>query len=144
MRTHGWAGNPPADDDEAIRRILDAARVCIDRDGPDAGIVDVARELGVTRQTVYRYYATTEDLLRATAFDVTAAFLDRVERHLRRREHTPASAVVEAMAYTLEQLPKEPYLGLLLSPGRISIFTAGFTSPTAIAVGRAMIERFPI
>jgi AcrR family transcriptional regulator len=144
MRTHGWAGNPPADDDEAIRRILDATRACIDRDGPETGIVDVAREIGVTRQTVYRYYRTTEDLLRAAAFDVTAAFLDRIERHLRRRDYAPAEAVVEAIAFTLEQLPDEPYLGLLLTNERISIFTKGFTSPTAMAVGRAMIERFPI
>jgi AcrR family transcriptional regulator len=145
MRTHGWAGNPPADDDEAIRRILDATRTCIDRDGPETGIVDVARELGVTRQTIYRYYRTTEDLLRAAAFDVTAAFLDRIERHLRRRgDSTPAEAAVEAIAYTLEQLPDEPYLGLLLTDERISIFTKGFTSPAALAVGRAMIERFPV
>jgi AcrR family transcriptional regulator len=93
---------------------------------------------------VYRYYRTTEDLLTATAIDATGAFLARLEAHLAEREWTPAEAIVEGVAFTLEQLPKDPYLGLLLTPGRISVFSRDFTSETAIATGRAMIERFPI
>ncbi len=63
MRTHGWSGATPADDDEAIARILDAARRRIDRSGKDFGISDVAKDVGVTRQTVYRYFPSTEALL---------------------------------------------------------------------------------
>ena len=144
MRTHGWGGNPPSNDDEAVRRVLGATRACIDRDGADIGIVDVARELGVTRQTVYRYFRTTEALLTATAIDATAPFLDRIETHLERRAWTPSEAVVEGIAFTLEQLPREPYLGMLLTPGRVNVFSRGFTSPTAITLGRAVVERFPI
>lgn len=144
MRTHGWGGNPPRDDDEAVRRVLAATRACIDRDGADIGIVDVARELGVTRQTVYRYFPTTEALLTATAIDATAPFLTRVEAHLAERDWTPAEAVVEGIAFTLEQLPREPYLGMLLTEGRVNVFSRGFTSPTALTLGRAMVEQFPI
>lgn len=124
--------------------MLDATRTCIDRDGADIGIVDVARELGVTRQTVYRYFRTTEALLTATAIDATAPFLERVETHLAERTWTPAEAVVEGIAFTLEQLPREPYLGMLLTEGRVNVFSRGFTSPTALTLGRAMVERFPI
>ncbi len=144
MRRHGWSGDLPESDDEAIRRILVATRACIDRDGSTVGIVDVARELGVTRQTVYRYYRTTEDLLTATAIDASASFLLRLEDHLTKRSWAAADAVVEGIAFTLEQLPNEPYLGLLLSPGRIGIFSRDFTSETAMTLGRAMIDRFPI
>ena len=63
MRTHGWSGATPADDDEAIARILDAARRRIDLSGKDFGISDVAKDVGVTRQTVYRYFPSTESLL---------------------------------------------------------------------------------
>lgn len=111
-----------------LRRILEATRFCIDRDGPTIGIVDVARELGVTRQTVYRYYRATEDLLTASASDASAFCLLRLDDHLAKRSWTPAEAVVEGIAFTLEQLPNEPYLGPLLSPGRISIFSRNFTS----------------
>jgi AcrR family transcriptional regulator len=145
VRRHGWQGDLPASDEDAVRRILDATRTCIDRDGGDVGIADVARELGVTRQTVYRYFRTTDDLLTATAIDAAAAFLDRMEAHLGARDDwTPAGAVVEGIAFTLEQLPDEPYMGLLLTPGRIGVVSQDFTSPTAIALGRTMIERFPV
>ena len=143
MRRHGWGGDPPRDDDEAIRRILDAAHRCIGRDG-DVGIAEVAREVGVTRPTVYRYFRTTDDLLVATATDDASAFLTRIEAHLAGRTWTPSEAVVEGVAFTLEQLPHEPSLGLLLSPGRIGVLSRDFTSPTAIALGRSVIDRFPI
>jgi len=144
VRRHGWAGDLPASDEDAVERILAATRTCIDRDGASTGIVDVARELGVTRQTVYRYFRTTEDLLTATAFSATAPFLERLASHLARRAWTPAEAVVEGIAFTLEELPQDPYLGLLLTPGRISVVSRDFTSETAMTMGRAMIERFPI
>jgi AcrR family transcriptional regulator len=69
MRTHGWSGSAPATDDEAISRILDAASKAIDARGADFSISDVARTLGVTRQTVYRYFPSTD----APTVAVTAA-----------------------------------------------------------------------
>src|SRR5262245_8330947 len=93
-RTHGWDGRPPADDEEAIERILDATRRCIERDGARATVSEVAAELGVTRQTVYRYFDSTEKLLHATAFQASGPFLDRLTRHLRKIDE-PAEAVVE-------------------------------------------------
>ncbi|WP_244438602.1 helix-turn-helix domain-containing protein, partial [Mycolicibacterium septicum] len=63
MRTHGWAGSTPATDEEAIARILAAAGKAIDERGADFSIADVARTLGVTRQTVYRYFPSTDALL---------------------------------------------------------------------------------
>ena len=143
MRRHGWGGDPPTDDDEAIRRILDAAHRCIERDG-DVGIAEVAREVGVTRPTVYRYFGTTDDLLVATATDDASAFLARIEAHLDGRVWTASEAVVEGVAFTLERLRIEPSLGLLLSPTRIGRLSRDFTSPTAIALGRSVIDRFPI
>ncbi|QLY28809.1 TetR/AcrR family transcriptional regulator [Nocardia huaxiensis] len=143
MRTHGWAGATPADDTEAVERILAAARVAIDRSGGDFTIAEVARELGVTRQTVYRYFPGTEALLTATAIAQTAHFLDVLAAHLS-EIRDPAAAVVEGIAYTLERLPHEKYLGLLLAPGRASAFSAGVTSDTALEFGRSLLRRFSI
>jgi AcrR family transcriptional regulator len=139
----GWDGNPPSSDEEAIRRILDAAHRCIARTG-DAGIAEVAREVGVTRQTVYRYFRTTDALLVAAATDDAAAFLTRIERHLAGATGTPSEIVVEALAFTIERLPVEPSLGLLLAPRRIGLLSRDFTSPTAIALGRSLLERLPV
>lgn len=143
MRTHGWSGAAPASDAEAIDRILASAKRAIDRHGSEIRITDIARELGVTRQTVYRYFPSTDSLLIATAISETAPYLDALTRHLA-EIHDPAEAVVEAIAHTLERLPEEPYLGLLLSSGRSGAFAAGVTSDTALRFGRTMLQRFAV
>ena len=143
MRTHGWSGAAPASDAEAIERILAAAKRAIDKHGSEIRITDIARELGVTRQTVYRYFASTEALLVATAISEAAPYLDTLTEHLA-EFHDPAEAVVEAIAHTLERLSEEPYLGLLLSSGRSGAFAAGVTSDTALTFGRTMLQRFAV
>lgn len=143
MRTHGWSGATPADDDEAIARILEAARRRIDRSGKDFGISDVAKDVGVTRQTVYRYFPSTEALLFATSVAEVGPFLNSLAAHVR-KIHDPAEAVVEGIAHTLERLPHERYLGLLLTPGKASAFSAGVTSDMALSFGRSIVERFAV
>ncbi|WP_067889049.1 TetR/AcrR family transcriptional regulator [Nocardia vaccinii] len=143
MRTHGWSGATPVDDEEAVARILAAARAAIDRSGSDFTVAEVARELGVTRQTVYRYFSSAEMLLTATAVAQTGHFLDALTEHLR-DIRDPATAVVEGIAHTLERLPHEKYLNLLLAPGRASAFSAGVTSDTALAFGRSILQRFSV
>jgi AcrR family transcriptional regulator len=143
MRTHGWSGAAPASDAEAIDRILAAAKRAIDKQGSEIRITDIARELGVTRQTVYRYFPSTETLLVATAISEAAPYLDTLTAHLA-EIHDPAEAVVEAIAHTLERLPEEPYLGLLLASGRNGAFAAGVTSDTALTFGRTMLQRFAV
>ncbi|MBJ7340530.1 TetR/AcrR family transcriptional regulator [Mycolicibacterium sp.] len=143
MRTHGWSGATPADDDEAIARLLEAAKRRIDQSGKDFGISDVAKDVGVTRQTVYRYFPSTEALLFATSVSEVGPFLDSLTRHVR-KIHDPAEAVIEGIAHTLERLPHERYLGLLLTPGKASAFSAGVTSDMAMSFGRALLMRFDV
>ncbi|GAC1397049.1 MAG: hypothetical protein NVSMB60_06680 [Mycobacterium sp.] len=143
MRTHGWSGDAPATDEEAVARILAAARRQIDLKGSDVSLAEVARDIGVARQTVYRYFLSSEALLTATAIAEAAPFLDRMANSLRGLTD-PAEAVVEGIAYTLERLPSERYLNVLLTPGRSSAFTAQVTSDVAVAFGRSIIERFDV
>ncbi|MCL9796347.1 TetR/AcrR family transcriptional regulator, partial [Frankia sp. AgKG'84/4] len=143
MRSHGWSGDPPASDAEAVHRILAAARVCLDRAGVGAGISDVARELGVTRQTVYRYFPSAGQLFAAAATAAAGGFLDRIERHLAEHSGTPAEVAVEGVAYLIETMPAEPYVGLLLSAGR-GAFAQGYTAPATLTLGRDFIGRFPV
>ncbi|MFD3745437.1 TetR/AcrR family transcriptional regulator [Nocardia sp. NPDC058633] len=143
MRTHGWSGTTPGDDDEAIERILAAARTAIQRSGGEFTMAEIARDLGVTRQTVYRYFANADALLAATALAEAGRFLDVLAAHLD-QIRDPAAAVVEGIAYTLECLPEDRYLGLLLTPGRAGAFSAGVTSDPALAFGRSILERFAV
>ena len=138
---HGWRGDPPGSEAEARERIVGAAMCCVDRYGPGkTGLSDVAHELGVTRQTVYRYFAGTDDLLAAVARSAAGSYLDRLARHLA-QVTDPVEVVVEALVFTIERLPEERYLGVLLTAGRSGRFFAGVTSPAAIEFARSLLER---
>ncbi len=144
MRRHGWQGDPPADDAEARERIIDATMRCVDRHGPQkTGLSDVAQELGVTRQTVYRHFASTEDLLIAVAQVATDSYLDRLTVHLAKLTD-PVEIVVESMASTITSLPKDRYLGLLLATGHSETFLKSVTSATAFEFGHKMLDRMNV
>ncbi|MCV7091486.1 TetR/AcrR family transcriptional regulator [Mycobacterium interjectum] len=142
MRRHGWSGDIPADDEEAVARIIDAARRAIDDRGT-VSVSEVAQTLGVTRQTVYRYFQTQEALLGATALSSVEGFLDRLATHLGSITD-PTQAVVEGIAYTYEQIAHDKYLSLVLQPGKASALTAGVTSDMAISFGRSILQRFEV
>ncbi|MDR3665092.1 MAG: TetR/AcrR family transcriptional regulator [Mycobacterium sp.] len=139
MRRHGWKGDLPTDDTAAAARIVSAAREAIDAHGT-VSVSQVAQALGVTRPTVYRYFPTLESLLQATAMSATSGFLNHLAEHLRHITD-PTEAVVEGIAYTLEQLPQDRYLNLVLQPGKGSAYAAGVTSDVSIAFGRSILER---
>ncbi|ULE35250.1 TetR/AcrR family transcriptional regulator [Mycobacterium sp. IDR2000157661] len=143
MRTHGWSGSAPATDEEAVNRILDAAGGAIDARGADFSITDVARTLGVTRQTVYRYFPSTDALLQASAQRAATGFLDRLAAHLQ-GVTDPEDAVAEGIATALEWLPSDKHIGLLLMPGRASAFSHTVTSDVALRFANSMLRRFDV
>lgn len=147
MRAHGWGGRPPLDADEARDRILRAARARLAESGT-THISEVAELLGVTRQTVYRYFPTTEDLLNAAATDAVTELegqlVKHVIDHLARTGGDAADAAVEIVAYVYEHLREDAALNRLIAPGRISSTVAGLTTPSAIALGRAWLTSFPV
>ena len=143
MRTHGWSGSAPATDEEAVARILDAAGRAIDARGADFSITDVARTLGVTRQTVYRYFPSTDALLQASAQRAATGFLDRLAEHLH-GVTDPEEAVAEGIATALEWLPEDKHMGLLLTPARASMFSQTVTSDVALQFANSMLRRFDV
>ncbi|MCZ8378047.1 TetR/AcrR family transcriptional regulator [Mycobacterium sp. CPCC 205372] len=143
MRTHGWSGAAPASDEEAVARILAAAGRAIDERGADISIADVARTLGVTRQTVYRYFPSTEALLVEAAVHAAADFLERLATHLQDITD-PVEAVAEAIATALEWLPKDKHIGLLVTPGRADAHSESVTSDVAQQFANAMLRRFDV
>ena len=147
MRAHGWGGRPPADADEARTRILVATRTRLTEAGTTS-TSEIADVLGVTRQTVYRYFPTTEDLLDAAAMDAVAELeadlVDHVVKYLADTSGDAADAVVEVVAYVYEHLRDDPVLNRLLAPGRISRTIAGLTAPSSIVLGGKLLSGFGI
>lgn len=137
MRSRGWAGAPPRDDAEARRRIVDAALRCIARHGPaKTGLTDVAMELGVTRQTVYRHFPTAADLLDAAAVSGADAFIQKIHAHVRAVTGDPAELLTEVVAYTLEALADEWFIERSTGYGAVS--------PIAIEFAEDLLRRLPI
>ena len=143
MRSHGWAGNTPASDEEAIERILDAADQIIDERGSAVRIADVARALGVTRQTVYRYFPGTQALLVATAMRSADGFLDHLATHLK-GVTDPVAAMTEGMAFAIEHLASDIQVELLLNQRHRGGKAVSIVSDTALAFGRSMLHRFDV
>jgi AcrR family transcriptional regulator len=143
MRSHGWAGNTPASDEEAIDRILNAADKIIDERGSAMRIADVARALGVTRQTVYRYFPGTQALLVATAMRSADGFLDHLAAHLK-GVADPVVAVTEGVAYAVEHLAADNQVEFVLNQRHRGGQMVSIMSDTALAFGRSMLHRFDI
>jgi AcrR family transcriptional regulator len=147
MRAHGWGGSPPADAVEARARILSTTRDRLAAFG-STNTADVAEHIGITRQTVYRYFPTTEDLLNAAAMEaiaeLTADLVEHIREHLSATGGDAGDAVVEGVAYVFEHLRDDPALNRLLAPGRLSTTVADLTSSTSIDLGRALIGGFGI
>ncbi len=143
MRSHGWAGNTPASDEEAIERILDAADRIIDERGSAMRIADVARALGVTRQTVYRYFPGTEALLVATAMRSADGFLDHMADHLKGITD-PVVAMTEGMAFAIEELASDNQVDFVLNQRQRGGKKVSIISDTALAFGRSMLHRYDI
>jgi AcrR family transcriptional regulator len=144
MGHHGWKGNPPGTEDEARRRIIDAAAACLDQFGPaKTTLSDVASELGVTRQTVYRYYANLADLLGALAQAGLEDFVERMERHLSTFT-TPADVAIESVVYAVQAIPQERHIGALFQAGETEVFSRDVTSSMAFSLGADMLRRVPV
>jgi AcrR family transcriptional regulator len=138
MRTHGWGGATPASDEEAIDRILDAAGDEIEERGANIRITDVARALGVSRQTVYNYFPNTIALVTAAANRSSMQFIGRLADHLKGIVD-PVDAMVESLSFTLEWLPNDKNFQLILRHDFPSV-SAGITSDLAIQFSHGVLQ----
>lgn len=106
-------------------------------------MAEVARELGVSRATVYRYFEDGEALLDEVTRLETEPFLRNIAGALS-SDSRPEQAVVHAVAYVIENLPKNPYLVAAFAGDGRARRTASITSPMAQEFGREVLASLPI
>ncbi len=135
-----WAGRPPADDEEATQRIRDAARRCIDRSGVNVRIAEVARELGVSRPTIYRHYASGQAVLLAVALESIEPLRARVASMDVDLRANPAEVVAEVGCLLFEWLSRDSQLRQLTRFGA-GAATDDVTSSAAMLLTCGLIER---
>jgi len=143
MRSRGWAGETPSSDEEAIARILSAVDEEVAEHGAAIRVADVARRLGVTRQTVYRYFPNSDALLIASAMRAANGFIDQVVAHVR-GDADPATALVECVSFAVEKLAGDPQLEGLLARRPEGEAATSLTSDTAITFCLAFFHRLDV
>lgn len=143
MRSRGWAGSTPASDEEAIARILDAVDEVIAEHGAALRLADVARRLGVTRQTVYRYFPNADALLIASGMRAVDGFIDQVVQHVE-GINDPVSALVECIAFAVEKLTGDPQLEGLLTGQQDGAAPTSLSSDTAKAFCLSFFRRLDV
>ena len=138
MRTHGWAGDPPASDEEAIERIVDAAAACIDEVGARVDMAMVASSVGITRQTLYRYFAGRDALIAAATTRAGGPFVDRLLQHL--DDVRSEEPLVDAVLFCLDELPADRQLSALFAPGS---FNPSVVGEQSLAFTLAVLAELP-
>lgn len=143
MRSRGWAGATPASDEEAISRILSAVDEEIAEHGAAIRLADVARRLGVTRQTVYRYFPNADALLIASAMRAVDGFIDQIAERVR-GFNDPVTAIVESVSFGIENLAGDPQLENLLTRRQEGEAVTSLSSDTAITFCLSVFHRFEV
>jgi AcrR family transcriptional regulator len=143
MRSRGWAGVTPSSDEEAISRILTAVDEEVAEHGPAIRLADVARRLGVTRQTVYRYFPNADALLIASSMRAVNGFIDQVAQHAEGL-NDPVTALVECVSFGVESLTGDPQLENLLTSREQGVALISMTSDTAIAFCLSVFHRLHV
>jgi len=111
----------PTGTDDARERILAAAERCIDRHGiRKTTMDDVACEVGLSRPSVYRYFADRDELLIELITRHARALLARARKSISR--HTSlADQIVESVLYTAEHGRRDPLTRHVIDPDGTSL-----------------------
>jgi len=111
----------PTSTDDARERIVAAAERCIDRHGiRKTTMDDVACEVGLSRPSVYRYFADRDDLLIELITRHARALLDRARKSIS-RQGSLADQIVEAILYTADHARRDPLTRHILDPDGTSL-----------------------
>jgi AcrR family transcriptional regulator len=106
----------PTNTDDARERILAAAERCIDRHGiRKTTMDDVACEVGLSRPSVYRYFADRDDLLIELITRHARALLDRARKSIA-RQSSLSDQIVESVLYTAEHARRDPLTRHVIDP----------------------------
>lgn len=123
-------------------RLMDACAALIVRNGHRAvSMTAIAEEAGITRQTVYRYFANGDEVMRATLLRAGAEIQD-VQRAVLQQAGEPGELLVEAVLVALRHVEGSALLRQVWSMAEFSqpmlraTLEPGFVRPGAESLGR--------
>jgi TetR/AcrR family transcriptional regulator len=126
MEPSRWWGDDRAilDDEEARRRLLDAAGRCIVRRGnAQIRMAEIADEAGVSRSTVYRYFPGRDEVLLGLMLMRLDKALDALVRSLRHPDD-PVRSLPEMVLVPVESVAGNPLNEALFAAESTAVATA--------------------
>lgn len=114
--------------------LVDAAEVCFEKKGvAHTSMLDVAKEAGVSRTTLYKYYPRIEDILQAAFVREFDRFEDKIRKKL---EQCPSAEerLIEIISGIAENVPRSSFINTLVSGPQTN------TERKALHVGRAALD----
>lgn len=95
--------------------IVNAAIECINRWGADRfSMADLAKEANVVRSTIYMYFKTRDEVIRAALLQQAYSFGEKLFSHIAQFER-PEEKMIEAVYFCAKSLPDEPFLTMISS-----------------------------
>jgi AcrR family transcriptional regulator len=111
----------PADDAEARARILAAAVRCVQKYGVEASSTKlIAEEAGISRPTLYAYFANREEIVEQAAEAAVLTIMARMDAHTHGFE-TAAERAVEALLFAVGEIRSEPAMRVFFQPGKVRL-----------------------
>ncbi|ANZ23877.1 MULTISPECIES: TetR/AcrR family transcriptional regulator [Rhodococcus] len=112
------------DAEEARAQILEATETAFQRYGVvKTTMDDVAKEAGVSRPTIYRYFRDRDTLIAAVIEVRSRRLFDQARAYLRKRK-TFAEQVVDGLIFLVDRGRKDPIIRLIVSPEHMDMATA--------------------
>lgn len=134
-----WGATTPASRDVARDLLLDAAEACLEGKGlASTTMEDIARQAGVSRATVYRYFPNRESVVSGVILRSAERYLRRISRRI--AAHTDLdSAIIDFVEVTVRAAHREPIIGLLFG-GDDELADVGLAKGTSVALFELVAE----
>jgi AcrR family transcriptional regulator len=141
-RASGSQTTAAASTDDARERILAAAERCIDRHGiRKTTMDDIASEVGLSRPSVYRYFADRDDLLIELIARHGRALISRAHKVMA-RQSTFSDQIVEGLLYVADHGRRDPLTRHIIDPDATSLGRRMATSGTSETLRAELYDPF--
>lgn len=128
--------------EELLRnQIMDAAISCIEKKGIDkTRIGDIAKEMGLVRQTIYNYFSSKNALLEAMFSRESVVLAENTAAHIEGFKNLE-DKFVQAFLYVFKTFPQNAVLSHIAQSGNSYVLESGISRQTMQMFGELVLQK---